>query len=199
MIKKWFLLLFIVSICMVLPAQKLTVVVNYVSNDGNGNSNIINYEPGHQLTWNDFKGKPVTGGDAVALTNAGFGVKLAFRRVGNVSQLVISVNCSFSKKDSWVLPGNKTAYILNHEQKHFDIAYIYTMLFVQNLRKAPFTNSNYESVIEKVYNEAATKMSKVQNEYDAESSHSRIPEKQAAWDQKISEQLESAIKIAGSE
>ena len=135
------------------------------------------------------------GSDAAALSSAGFGIKLAFRRVGNTSDLLISVTCSFSKKDTWVLPGNKTPYILNHEQKHFDIAYIHTLLFIEKLRKAPFTNTNYGSLIEKIYNESAIAMGKFQNQYDAETSHSRIPEKQLEWDQKISTQLTLTEKI----
>ncbi|MBC7888266.1 MAG: hypothetical protein H7Z13_10265 [Ferruginibacter sp.] len=199
MYKKFFFILFAVLFSVVLNAQKLTVVVNYVTNDGAANKNDIYYLPGQLLSWDDFKGKPVAGSDAAALTNAGFGVKLAFRRVENTSQLVIGVHCSFSRKDSWVKPGNKTSYILNHEQKHFDIASIHTFLFMENLRKAHFTNSNYAAVIEKIYNETAGAMTKTQNQYDAETSHSRIPEKQAEWDAKISRQMELATKNLGSE
>lgn len=175
-------------------AQKLTVTVNYIANDGASGNNNINYQPNTILSWNDFKGMPVAGSDAAALTNAGFGVKLAFRRVENTSQLVIDVSCNFSTKDSWVKPANKTAYILNHEQKHFDIAYIHTLQFIRNLRKASFTNNNYTAVIEKVYNESAAAMTKAQYEYDAETSHSRIDAKQAAWDTLISEQLATVGK-----
>jgi len=170
-------------------AQKLNTVVNYVSANGEAGQNIIYYQPGQQLSWDDFKGKPVEANDAAALTNAGFGLKLAFRRVDNISQLVINVNCNFSKKDSWVKKGNSTPYILNHEQKHFDIAYFHTLLFIQKLKEATFTNDNYATLIEKIYKESATEMGAMQNQYDAETSHSRIAEKQQRWDEKITEQL----------
>ncbi|MEO5889397.1 MAG: DUF922 domain-containing protein [Ferruginibacter sp.] len=194
MYKKFFLITVASFFAIASQAQKLTVVVKYATSDGTSNNNMIYYQPGSLLDWTDFKGKPVTGSDAAALTSAGFGVKLSFKRVNDISQLIISVICSFSRKDSWVLPGNKTAYILNHEQKHFDIAYIHTLEFVQNLRNAHFTNANYQSVIEKVYNETAKEMSKVQDQYDSETSHSRIPAKQGEWDEKISGQLALAAK-----
>lgn len=92
------------------------------------------------------------------------------------------------------MPGNKTAYILNHEQKHFDIAYINTLLFIQNLRGANFTNTNYAAVIEKIYNKTAAAMTSIQNQYDLDTSHSRIPEKQAQWNDKISKQLSLSVK-----
>ncbi|MEO6730014.1 MAG: hypothetical protein ABIN01_02270 [Ferruginibacter sp.] len=188
MTKRLLLIAFTFLFSLALHAQKLNVVVNYVTSNGDGNNNIF-YMPDQLLNWDDFKGKPVQGSEAAALTNAGFGIKLLFKRMGNNSQLVIAVNCSFSRKDSWVKTENKTPYILNHEQKHFDIAYIHTCLFIQNLRKANFTNSNYSAVIQKVYNEAATMMTKTQYQYDGETSHSRLPEKQAEWDEKIDRQL----------
>ena len=192
--KRIFLALLVLFCSLAMTAQKLTPVVNYVTVNGEADPNIIYYQPGQPLTWDDFKGKPVAGSDAAALTNAGFGIKLAFRRVDNLSQLVINVNCNFSKKDSWVKKGNNTPFILNHEQKHFDIAYYHTLLFIQKLKEATFTNSNYAAVIEKIYKEAATEMGAMQNRYDAETSHSRIPEKQQLWDDKISDQLLSAVK-----
>ena len=104
------------------------------------------------------------------------------------------MNCNFSKKDSWVKHDNKTSYILNHEQKHFDIAYIHTILFIQKLKEAGLTNSNYAAVIEKIYNATGTALAKMQNQYDMETNHSRITEKQAEWDEKISNQLALAQK-----
>jgi hypothetical protein len=193
--KRFFLIAGAFLLSMALKAQKFsTLTVNYVTENGAADGNHIYYKPGQPLTWSDFKGKPVTGSDAAALTSAGFGVKLQFRRQGNNSELIIAVSCGFSKKDSWVLPGSKSDYILNHEQKHFDIAYLNTIAFMQKLRAATFTVTNYASVIEKIYNEAAVNMGKVQDQYDSETSHSRIPEKQALWDQVINRQLEVSAK-----
>ncbi len=170
-------------------AQKLNVVVNYVSTDVNANANNINYKPGQLLTWDDFKANPVEASEAAAITSAGFGLKLMFKRNENKAELVISVNCSFSKKDSWVKKKYKTDYILNHEQKHFDIAYLHTILFIQKLQQANYTTTNYAAVIEKIYKEAAADLSKFQNEYDSQTSHSRLTEKQQEWDAKIAKQL----------
>ncbi|MES2892806.1 MAG: hypothetical protein V4725_12355 [Bacteroidota bacterium] len=175
-------------------AQKLNVVVNYVEPQSNLDKQVIIYKPDQLLAWSDFQAKPNEASEAAAITNAGFGVKLAFKRIEHSAELLINVNCSFSRKDSWVKKNFKTAYILNHEQKHFDIAYINTVVFINKLRKAQYTVSNYVSVIEKIYNETALEMSKMQNEYDGQTSHSRIPEKQSAWDLKISNQLTTALK-----
>src|SRR5690349_20677988 len=99
MYKKLFSLAFTFVFLAGLHAQNLNVLVNYVTSEGTSNNNTIYYQPAKPLEWDDFKGKPVTGTDAVALTSAGFGLKLTFRQYGKASQLVISVSCSFSKKD----------------------------------------------------------------------------------------------------
>ena len=197
--KSLFLLLVVFLYSVTLRAQKLNVVVNYVANDPKASDNSIIYQPGKLLSWSDFKGAPVAGSDAAALTNAGFSVKLMFRRDEDNAQLVISVNCSFSKKDSWVQPGSKTEYILNHEQKHYDLAYIYTLLFIRELRAAKFTEKNYGALIQQIHSKTGEALNDVQDQYDLETSHSRIPAKQAEWDRKISEQLEAVLKSEAKE
>ncbi|MEO6720187.1 MAG: DUF922 domain-containing protein [Ferruginibacter sp.] len=168
------------------------MLVNYVANDDKSNSNNINYQPGALLSWSDFKGRPVEGSDAAAITSAGFGVKLSFKRLGNTAELLIAVNCSFSKKDSWVKPNHKTSYILNHEQRHFDVAFIHTLRFIERLQNAKYTAANYPSVIEKIYKETALEMAQMQNEYDSQSDHSRNTDRQTEWNQKIGKLLSSA-------
>ena len=173
----------------------MTVRVAYVASDDKPNGANINYQPGVVLNWNDFKGKPVDGSDAAAITSAGFGIKLSFKRFERASELLIAVNCSFSKKNSWVKPNHKTSYILNHEQRHFDVAYIHTMRFITRLQNAKFTATNYTSVIEKIYKETAIEMAQMQNEYDSESDHSRNAETQTEWNEKIAKILSSASLV----
>jgi hypothetical protein len=173
-------------------AQKLIVTINYV--DKSDNRDNLVFKPGKSINWSDFQATPVMTSEAAAITNAGFGLNLSFKEKKNTVELVIDVNCSFSKRRSWVKEMYKNDYILNHERRHFDIAFIHSALFMQRLRQAAFTRENYVSLVEKIYRESAEKMSRFQNEYDAETSHSRIPEKQAAWDQKIASLLDKVIR-----
>ncbi len=194
MYKLLFFLALTLVISVLLPAQKLNVTVNYVKPETNSDGMTILYGPDKQLTWDDFRARPNETSEAAAITNAGFGLKLSFKRIENRAELLINVNCSFSRKDSWVKKNYKTDYILNHEQKHFDIAYIHTVIFMKKLREAQYTAGNYAAVIEKIYHETAAEMSRMQNEYDGQTSHSRIPEKQLQWDLKISKQLAMALR-----
>lgn len=172
-----------------LPAQKLNVSVDYIMEDPTARNTIIFYKPSQLLSWIDFAATPNNSSDAAAITNAGFGFKLLYSRYANNAHLGISVYCNFSKKDSWVKPGNKNNYILAHEQHHFDIAYIHTMLFIQRLRAAHFTTANYTDLVQKIYKESADEMSKMQDRYDTETLNSRSVSKQTEWNKRIENQL----------
>ena len=131
-------------------------------------SETIYFTSSKTLSWNDFKGRPDNSSPAAAITASGFGYKADFKSVGNKSQLNIAVYCYFSSKNSWVKPGKTTAYILNHEQHHFDISFIAAGFFMDKLKAAGFTRANYNALLPKIYNECVALMNKMQNEYDGQ-------------------------------
>ena len=175
-------------------AQKLNVEVNYISSDAATTKPLIFYNPTVKLTWNDFKGAPVAFSDAAAITNAGIGFKMVFQSEGNIATLKISVNCNFSIADSWVKDDRRTAYILNHEQHHFDIAYIHALQFIQNLKNASYTMKDYSKVIEKIYYQTHLELLTMQNAYDSETKNSQVASEQELWNKKIDGQLEALTK-----
>jgi len=175
-------------------AQKLNVEVNYISSDAATTKPLIFYNPAVKLTWKDFKGAPVASSDAAAITNAGIGFKMAFQSEGNIATLKISVNCNFSIADSWVKDDRRTAYILNHEQHHFDIAYIHALQFIRNLKNASYTMKDYSKVIEKIYYQTHLELLTMQNAYDSETKNSQVASEQELWNKKIDGQLEALTK-----
>ena len=193
--KKYFSFLFIsLFFSLAVVAQKLEVEVNYVTADATVTKPMIYYAPGTKLSWNDFKGKPVSGSEAAAITNAGIGFKMMFRSKDNVATLNISVDCNFSIADSCVKNGRKTPYILNHEQHHFDIAYLYAMQFVQNLRAAKYTMKDYSKTIERIYNQTQQDLTTMQNDYDTETKNSQLADEQELWNKKIDANMDAFAK-----
>ena len=188
--KKYFFL-FLISIFLsaALSAQKLQVKVTYVTEDATEKKPLIYYSPLVKLTWADFKGKPVLSSNAAAITNAGIGFKMTFHSQDNVTTLYLTVNCNFYISDSWVKDGKRTPYILNHEQHHFDIAYIHAMQLIQKLQTAKYTRDDYSKVIEKIYYQAQADLQTMQNAYDTETKNSILTDKQEMWDKKIDAQL----------
>ena len=193
--KKYFVFLSItLYFSLTAAAQKLLVEVNYVTADAPVTKPMIYYTPGTKLTWNDFKGKPVSGSEAAAITNAGIGFKMMFHSKDNVATLNIAVDCNFSIGDSWVKNGRKTPYILNHEQHHFDIAYLYAMQFVQNLKAAKYTMKDYSKVIERIYNQCQQDLTTMQTDYDTETKNSQSAIEQELWNKKIDTKMDAFAK-----
>lgn len=148
-------------------------------------SDTINYNPGSKLTWADFRGQPNSNSVATAITASGFGYTMSMRSVNNRTSLVITVYCYFQKNNSWVKRGMKTDYALTHEQHHFDITYIATAAFVNKLKDAVFTKSNYESLLEKLNSECYADLEKMQNAYDGDTKNGQLKNVQAIWNDKL--------------
>jgi hypothetical protein len=192
--RKYFLLpALLILICCVVDAQKVSTVVNYILNNGPADKTAIYYDGKTKLVWDDFQGPPDNSVDFAALTSSGSGFNLAFQSDNNIMTMTINVFCDYSKPQSWVKPDKKTDYLLNHEQHHFDLTYIYTQRFIQKLRTANFTMKNYEKLIGDIYKDAEKELYEEQTKYDDETHHSVIKEKQEEWNKKIDDEL-AALK-----
>lgn len=168
-------------------AQTVTNV--YWKNKAEDGSGIINYKTSTGLKWSDFTGKPNPAGRQAALTSSGFGYDFDMSRTGSEVTINVAVYCFFIKKESWVKPGMSTSYILNHEQRHFDITYLAANMFYEKIRSLSLNRSNVESLISQAYAEANEWLRNTQNEYDKQTLHSTVPEQQTAWDEQIVRKL----------
>lgn len=188
-------LLFIATIfSMSLTAQKLQVTVSYVTPSPTATNPSIPYKNAVLLKWNDFKASPNLQSNAAAITSAGFGYKMNFRSKGDEAFLNIIVECSFWPNESWVKTNHKTDYILNHEQHHFDIAYLQTLRFIANLKATTFTIKTYTQQIEQLYNQAQLDLTEMQNTYDGETKNSQLNDEQAQWNKKVEAQIKAFSK-----
>lgn len=179
-----FLLLFIACCCVVhLPAQKLTTQISYSAEETDDDH--IAYTSSQKLTISDFKGQPKEASNAVAITASGFSFKAGFRRKGNVATLNITVSCSFDKRSSWMKDKGKTAYVLQHEQHHFDISYLGALDFMERLKAIKFTIKNYNEKLNTAYQESVDKMEAMQHQYDGETQNGIAKEQQIKWNQKF--------------
>ena len=158
-------------------------------------ADVIYYNPEQSLSWHDFIGKPPSdNGPVAALTVSGFGYNAGIQSVNGKGTLNISVYCYFNKNKSWVKPGKKTLYILEHEQHHFDVSYLAAAIFVDKLQNAQFSFSNYKELLPRIYQECADIMNKMQNEYDGQTRNGQEKEEQYRWNELISSRVSSLTK-----
>jgi len=186
--KKLFFLFLIFSACN--SFAQVTVSVKWSPHVPPVNGDTIFYNPSRKLTWPDFKGTPGNPSDALAVTSSGLGYLACMQSSNGKTTIDINVYCYFSKQSSWVRKGRESDYALNHEQHHFDVTYIIANIFIQKLKDAKFTRSNYGNQVEKIYNESCRQLEKMQNEYDGETKNGQLRNLQAEWNDKINQQLE---------
>lgn len=179
--------------CISVKAQKVELDIKYLTEVPGGDANTIVYDQYRKLSIADFKASPDEGSSAAAITSSGFMFKAGYRSFNGKATLMISVYCSFDKAASWMKEKAKNNYILSHEQHHFDISYISTLLFIKKIKKTSFKQDSYMDQLKEVYNQAVTDMESLQHRYDTETHNGILKDKQAEWNKKIDDQLASLI------
>ena len=149
------------------------------------NEELIPWKENKKLTWADYKGKVRTGTDAAASTATYLGIEYNFNKNG----FDYKITCSFSKTKSWGL--HKTAYILSHEQGHFDIAEIFARKLNKRMSEYVFNKNTFKDDLKDLYMKLTTEKDGFQNEYDKETNHSINKVKQAEWLKKIEDELKT--------
>jgi len=146
-----------------------------------------------KLTWKDFTEVPSSKrGGFKAETNSG----LRYSAGEENGKIVIKVECYFNPFESWVVKGKETDYLLNHEQRHFDISEIHARLLRQRLEKInnkpirAFIESGDGPRMQEIYEQTFNDLLKMQDVFDEDTSHSIKTDQQKIWDAKIDAQLE---------
>ena len=151
----------------------------------------IEWQEGKKLKWADFKSTPKKITHNEALTDSGMSIELKC----DDSNSEVIVTCFFDRTKSWSKDKN-SAYLLAHEQLHFDI----TELFVRKLRKQLSRLGNdckqLNHHLEKYYNVNYKEFVAYQDAYDRESNHSLNKEKQVYWEKKVANELQELKPFA---
>ncbi|HTH51308.1 MAG TPA: hypothetical protein VL501_05215 [Pyrinomonadaceae bacterium] len=90
---------------------------------------------------------------------------------------------------SWVRPDRESAELLEHERGHFKIGRLCARLIESALTSAEYSPANYQKETAEVYSSTAAKCKDVESQYDLDTRHSANRERQAAWNQKLSDML----------
>jgi hypothetical protein len=191
--KQFSFLLLTIFCCISVKAQKVELDIKYLTEVPGADANTIVYNQHRKLGIADFKATPDEESVAAAITSSGFMFKAGYRSFNGKATLMISVYCSFDKATSWMKENAKNNYILSHEQHHFDISYISTLLFIKKIKKTSFKQGNYMDRLKEVYSQAVADMETLQHRYDTETHNGILKDKQAEWNKKIDDQLVSLI------
>jgi len=144
----------------------------------------IEWSSAKKLTWGDYLASPSSLSDAAAITSTALGIEYHLRN--NI--LSYKITCRFSKTRSW--GKDKTNYILQHEQGHFDITEIFARKLAKEIKNYKFNPRTYQEDLSKLYKKVMDEKEQYQNKYDAETDYSRNKEKQSEWLKRIEDELE---------
>ncbi|MEM7105449.1 MAG: hypothetical protein AAF502_20095 [Bacteroidota bacterium] len=153
------------------------------------NNNLLEWQT-RKLNWSDFQGRPAYYSSNAALTSYQIGFTYDYKG-GN--EITFIVKCQFIKSESWAKRVAKTDYILNHEQKHFDLAEVYARKLRKKLSQADFRGMKLreiDRIIDRMYDDNWRALTKAQDDYDGDSEHGIDRTEQRRWDAIIKTELE---------
>ncbi len=169
-----------------------TIFLGLMSFDFSSDSKEILWQE-RKLNWNDFTVvENSKRGGFKAETNSG----LRYSAGEENGKIKIDVSCYFNPVESWVVKGKDTDYLLNHEQRHFDITEIHARILRQRLEKInnqplrQFIENGDGPRMQEIYEETFSDLLKMQDLYDEETHHSIKTDQQKIWDAKIDADLE---------
>lgn len=149
------------------------------------NEELLDWNTGKRLVWDDYKSRPDARSDAAASTSTYLGINYSV----SGSSINYKITCSFSKNKSW--GRYKTDYILSHEQGHFDITEIFARKLNKRISEYKFDKTSYKIDLQKIYQDILEEKEQFQNQYDEETDFSRNKDKQAEWLIKIAKMLDA--------
>jgi hypothetical protein len=151
--------------------------------------NVIHWSYNNKLKLEDFQGDPIDKYMCLSVT------VLIGTVYCNNGKTAYTSDVVFDKDLSWVGENAKDNYILNHEQKHFDL----TELFSRKIR-FHFDYANYSCDQMKEANLYVSKMAKNlqirQHLYDYETRHSLNVKNQTIWNNNIQIELNKYSEYA---
>lgn len=145
-----------------------------------------------ELTWADFKAKPVLSSPFKANVNSGFSYSWSVKAVNGKPEFVYEVKSYFYPEQSWVKDKKASKKLLAHEQLHFDISELYA----RKMRKAlesfqPSASvAQIKSSLNKLHTSVEKERIKTQERYDKETNHGTIPSAQEKWQKFVKSELE---------
>ncbi len=143
----------------------------------------------YKLTWSDFKGKPIAGNDAVAVTASGITFSYSIQRENKIIKgFKTIVKAFFYPEHSWCKLDKVDTHVLGHEQLHFDITELHARLFRQRISKIQ-PHSTLPQTLQTLHATIDAELAAMQKKYDTESEYSINHEGQKKWKDSIAKRL----------
>ena len=152
-------------------------------------SQTIEWNWNNKLTKTDFQGKIPED----TINHAGTAFNIGYEIISNsiwTGKIKIRTYAIFDKSKSWLNQTFYTDALLNHEQKHFDIAKIYACKLQEEINSEIKNSKDFNNKIDELSKKIGEECIAFQNKYDLETDHGTILEIQNKYDNLIKEMVE---------
>jgi hypothetical protein len=144
----------------------------------------------NKLTWENFEKRVGQGSFYKAFTYSG----IRYNIDAPVDSIIITLEAYFLPNESWVYLDSQTDRLLNHEQRHFDIAEVYRRRMREEMQKfkipvTEFMSHGYDDDAKEIFERLYGEMEAKQKEYDLETNHGIDDSNQLKWNSWIDDQL----------
>jgi hypothetical protein len=163
------------------------LVSNEISSQPKELKSKIIWDENKPLTWDNFKGPADKKSFFYAATSSAFTISTELK---NQDELITSFRVFFDPKKSWKKKKYLSDELLKHEQNHFDITEVYARLLIKKL--SAIQTNDPKKIIQAIkleYSRSIADAKKKQTEYDKETNHGKLKEKQEQWNTKVKDML----------
>lgn len=145
-----------------------------------------------KLKWSNFKSKVNNqhGENVVAYTNCGW-VYSYIRSSNPKVPIKIKIETVFNEDKSWKDVKRINDYVLLHEQKHFDVAEIFSRKLRKEVAEKIKSNSDFDKYFKEIYARILKEYQNFQKAYDGETKNGMVEEKQSEYNRIIAVELEN--------
>jgi len=144
-------------------------------------------QPYKKLTADDFRGEPTLGnGEEIAYTSCSIAYSYQAKQEDSYCLLTFTIRLSLNNDQSWIdksrITSKKIAsQILNHEQGHYNIAYLEQQELITTVSHTVFYR-DYGLAANRIFTTIDAKYRQLNKDYDAETQNSTNQVKQRQWD-----------------
>ena len=145
-----------------------------------------------KLNWNNFKSKTNNqrGQNVVAYTNCGW-IYSYVRSSNPKTPIKITIETVFNEEKSWKDVKRINDYVLLHEQKHFDVAEVFSRKLRKEVAEKVRSGADFDKYFKGIYNRILKEYQDFQRAYDGETKNGIVEEKQSEYNRIIAEELEN--------
>ncbi len=145
------------------------------------------------LSWEAFRGIPDNNSQFIAMTYSGFRISHSYSVRNGEATARVELFPYMDVTRSWYKKNHCNELTLAHEQRHFDITALITRMFAEEIKRTRYTVSGFSQSINALYSTYMNQIADMQKEYDGETMHGTISEKQVFWDEKITGELKKIM------